>query len=208
MSLRMRQGLVPHNDVSTIPIPPESLIGFKRVEPGQIVMNRMRASIGMFGVAPQSGIVSPDYAIFEANAGIDADYYVQLFKTSAMGAAFRSESKGLGTGSSGFMRLYTDRFGAIPVPVPSPNEQIQIVEDIQQRTNNIEVAQVRATREIDLLREFRVRLIADVVAGKVDVRDASANLPELIEPGDFEFDADEENEDDSMEEIAAEDQAA
>ncbi|HQK45650.1 MAG TPA: hypothetical protein PLP52_01720, partial [Syntrophorhabdaceae bacterium] len=35
-----------------------------------------------------------------------------------------------------------------------------------------------AQREIALIREFRTRLIADVVTGKVDVRKAAKNLPE------------------------------
>ncbi len=35
-----------------------------------------------------------------------------------------------------------------------------------------------ADREISLLREYRTRLIADVVTGKLDVREAAANLPE------------------------------
>lgn len=43
----------------------------------------------------------------------------------------------------------------------------------------------RIEKEIDLIREYRTRLIADVVTGKVDVRAAAANLPvEFDEPGD------------------------
>ena len=36
-------------------------------------------------------------------------------------------------------------------------------------------------REISLLHEYRTRLIADVVTGKLDVREAAANLPEETE---------------------------
>jgi type I restriction enzyme, S subunit len=39
----------------------------------------------------------------------------------------------------------------------------------------------QARREIDLLREYRTCLIADVVTGKLDVREAAARLPEEIE---------------------------
>ncbi len=57
-----------------------------------------------------------------------------------------------------------------------------------------------ARREIELLREYRTRLISDVVTGKLDVREATANLPE--EPDEPEAfhetdtmgDADEETE--------------
>jgi len=41
-----------------------------------------------------------------------------------------------------------------------------------------------ATREIDLVREYRARLVTDVVTGKVDVREAAARVPE--EPMDAE----------------------
>ena len=36
----------------------------------------------------------------------------------------------------------------------------------------------RAERAISLLREYRTRLIADVVTGKLDVREVAAELPE------------------------------
>ena len=39
----------------------------------------------------------------------------------------------------------------------------------------------RAQREISLLRQYRIRLIADVVTGKLDVREAAARLPEEVE---------------------------
>ncbi len=34
-------------------------------------------------------------------------------------------------------------------------------------------------REIDLLHEYRTRLVADIITGKLDVRDAAAELPEV-----------------------------
>ena len=42
----------------------------------------------------------------------------------------------------------------------------------------------RARSEIDLIREYRTRLIADVVTGKLDVRQAAASLPD--EAGELE----------------------
>ena len=36
----------------------------------------------------------------------------------------------------------------------------------------------RLEREILLLREYRTRLVADVVTGKLDVREAAAKLPD------------------------------
>ena len=47
------------------------------------------------------------------------------------------------------------------------------------RTAGIDTAISRTAREIELLKEYRTRLIADVVPGKLDVRGAAAALPEV-----------------------------
>lgn len=70
-------------------------------------------------------------------------------------------------------------------------EQRDIARWVYGETTELEQAQTVAEREIALLREFRARLIADVVTGKLDVREAAARLPD-------ELDA----EDDSEDEIA------
>jgi type I restriction enzyme S subunit len=178
LSLRMYQGLVPHDEVSMVPIPAQALVGFKKIKPGQIVMNRMRAAIGMFGLAGRSGLVSPDYAVFDTNEDVEASYFLRLFRTPLAGAVFRIESKGLGTGSSGFMRLYTDRFGTIKLPVPPREEQQSLVQSIAEGTQHIDRTQERIRCEITLCQEYRTRLVADVVTGKLDVREAAARLPD------------------------------
>ena len=64
------------------------------------------------------------------------------------------------------------------IPVPSLPEQNAIVEYLDNATTNIESVIARARRQIELVQEYRTRLIADVVTGKLDVREAAANLPE------------------------------
>ncbi|MBK8118224.1 MAG: hypothetical protein IPK39_02535 [Sulfuritalea sp.] len=57
---------------------------------------------------------------------------------------------------------------------------------------------LRLEREIKFLREYRTRLVADVVTGKLDVREAAARLPELEPESGAELDnveADETEED-------------
>lgn len=127
LSLRMRQGLVDHALAGGKFIPSDALVGFKVVEPGQIVMNRMRAAYGLFAVASVRGLVSPDYAVFGSASDAYNRYLVEVFRLPSLALKFRSESKGLGNGESGFLRLYTDRFGPIGVPYPSIEEQQLIV---------------------------------------------------------------------------------
>jgi type I restriction enzyme S subunit len=67
-----------------------------------------------------------------------------------------------------------------PIVVPPINEQIEICAAIENECGDIDSILVRTEREIGLLREYRTRLVADVVTGKLDVRAAAAKLP--VEP--------------------------
>ena len=73
--------------------------------------------------------------------------------------------------------LAVERVLNLHLPVPPVQEQKRIADQIRVATANIDAAISRARRQIELLREYRTRLIADVVTGKLDVRDAAAELP-------------------------------
>jgi len=74
--------------------------------------------------------------------------------------------------------LNVDRIGSRRIGIPPVAEQQNIVQYIEERIRGLNTAFDHARREIDLLREYRIRLIADVVTGKLDVREVAANLPE------------------------------
>jgi type I restriction enzyme S subunit len=65
--------------------------------------------------------------------------------------------------------------------LPSRSEQDAIVGAVEAAHVGPNNAIARACDEIALLREYRTRLIADVVTGKLDVREAAARLPDQIE---------------------------
>ena len=73
--------------------------------------------------------------------------------------------------------LNIERIGSRRVALASLPEQAAIVEYLDKATANIDAAIARARRQIDLVQEYRTRLIADVVTGKLDVREAAAQLP-------------------------------
>ena len=102
----------------------------------------------------------------------------------------------------------------VVITVPSLPEQTAILAYVHDATAILDKAIDAARREIDLLREYRIRLIADVVTGKLDVRDVPVPddetdvLPEDVETiddvdaADQGDDATEENSDSSSEERA------
>lgn len=67
-------------------------------------------------------------------------------------------------------KLTKDRLLSIRIPVPPRNEQAEIVEYVSTEIADPSTAIERATHEISLIREYRDRLIADVVTGQIDVR--------------------------------------
>ena len=79
------------------------------------------------------------------------------------------------------------RLGTFEVCIPPYPEQAAIVSFLDRTTAALDAATTSAQRETSLLREYHTRLIADVVTGKLDVREAAAGLPdEVKEPEPFD----------------------
>ena len=95
-------------------------------------------------------------------------------------------------------KLTQDRLMNISIAVPPRNEQDEIIASANAETSGLTAAIARSRRQIELVEEYRTRLIADVVTGKLDVREAAARLPD--EPGD----ADRTEADGAAEDVAGE----
>ena len=65
------------------------------------------------------------------------------------------------------------------MPVPPLSEQVAIVRHVASASGKLVESIEDVTREVGLIGEFRSRLIADVVTGKLDVRETAERLPDL-----------------------------
>ena len=83
------------------------------------------------------------------------------------------------TGAAGQQRIPSDFVKNYPIGLPPIKEQREILEHIQEKSAEIDQAITRAQREIELMREYRTRLISDVVTGQVDVR--GIEVPEVAD---------------------------
>ena len=178
LSLRRDHGVVVYADHFSRPSQSRSLVGFKLVGVGQLVVNRLQANNGLVFSSAVDGLVSPDYSVFEKKSPLHMQFLSDLLRTNSYRSYFRRNSTGLGTGTAGFLRLYDDTFLETRVYLPPLVEQTAIVEYLDKAIAQIDAAIARARRQIELLEEYRARLIADVVTGKLDVRTAAAQLPE------------------------------
>src|SRR5690606_31255312 len=100
--------------------------------------------------------------------------------------------------------LNPTRYSRLSIPLPDKYEQQAVLMYLAQQTLSIDRAISRTEREIELIREYRTRLIADVVTGKVDVRGIAVEAvpeEELIE--EVEDTEEPVSEEDMVEEEAA-----
>jgi type I restriction enzyme S subunit len=102
---------------------------------------------------------------------------------------FQDYVKVNGTGAT-FLGVSQEALGNYKVCLPAIDEQRRIAKYLADETASLDRALARVEHEIDLLREYRTRLISDVVTGKLDVREAATHLPEEAVPEPAEADAD------------------
>src|SRR5262249_6090546 len=76
------------------------------------------------------------------------------------------------------LRIPMSKLKLVQLPHPDQQEQAAIVDHIAQATSSISRAIESARNELSLLKQFRTRLIADLITGKLDVTRATAKLPD------------------------------
>jgi len=173
---------------------------YKLVRKGDLAYNTMRMWQGAIGVSPVDGLVSPAYVVITPRPNANSQYYEYLFRTTIYKQQINRYSTGIVSDRN---RLYWESFKQMPNISMPLVEQGEICHFIQDQTNSLSVAISRLEREIDLLREYRTRLVADVVTGKLDVREAAEGLPdealvdEATEAEEVDDEVDPEAEDDS-----------
>ena len=156
---------------------PDDLSGYKMVKKGQFVMNKMKAWQGSYGISDYTGIVSPAYFIFDVSFE-NLEYFHYAIRSKVYVNFFAQASDGIRVGQ---WDLQMDKMKEIPFIVPTADEQIVIVEYIQKALSKYDEAIQKLTAEVNVLEEYKARLIADVVTGQIDVRDVEIPEYEFIE---------------------------
>ena len=175
--MSQKYGLVPDSQLDEHRMLSESYVGGKLCYKDDLVLNRLKAHLGVFALAPQSGVISPDYTVLMPNTErILPSFAETVLKSDRCRGELRIRVRGI---IEGFWRLYTDDFNTIVLPVPPLDEQVEIMKYIVEFRGKAKKYENMLTQEISGLQELKTRLISDVVTGKIDVRD--------IEVPDFEY---------------------
>jgi len=157
----------------------------KRFQAGDVLFGKLRPYLAKVVRPKQSGVCVGEFLVLRARP-VAAPHYLEVALRSAPAIDFVNSS----TYGAKMPRAEWTFVGAMLFPVPPLPEQAAIVEYLDAQTAKLDTAIAAARREIELLREYRERLIADVVSGKVDVREVAAQLPE--EPAEEEAGTEEE----------------
>ena len=175
LSMSQKLGLVPSSRIEGWRLVAESYVGAKLCEPGDIILNRLKAHLGVFALAREAGLVSADYTVLRPRIEVNSRYFEAVYRTTSCRVELRKRTRGI---VEGFWRLYTPDFYEVPVPVPPIAEQLAITLYLDSALGDVDRSVERIRSELTLLSEYRTRLIADVVTGKLDVREAAADLTE------------------------------
>lgn len=123
-------------------------------------------------------MVTRNYTVLKPNSLVYHDYFENLFLDPVFAEGLRINARGVGDGMS---PLYTSTLMSMKMPLPPIEEQQAIVGLIIADTARLNQQIALTSREIQLLQEFRNRLVADVVTGQIDVRVTAASLPDTPE---------------------------
>lgn len=134
------------------------------VKRGDLIVNKLLAWMGAFGVSEYEGVTSPAYDVLRPIGQTASFYYHHLFRCGICLPEIRRRSYGI---MDMRLRLYFDRLGDMPVPVPPYEEQVQISVAIANEVKRFDLIREATERSIALLRERRAVLIAEGVTGQL-----------------------------------------
>lgn len=166
LSMSQKVGLVPTKMLDMIPNIASSFVGAKLAYVDDLVFNKLKAHLGVFSVSKYDGLVSPDYAVYYSTGIIDLKYLEYLFKTPQCISEFRKRSTGI---AAGLTRLYTDGLFAIECPMPSKDEQAEIVLFLNEKCAQIDELMSLKQTKIEKLEQYKRSLIYEYVTGKKEV---------------------------------------
>jgi type I restriction enzyme S subunit len=146
---------------------PEDLSLYQTVQPGDLVINKMKAWQGSLGISNFFGITSPDYVVYQARHGEHGKFFHYFLRSARMPAVYQIMSNGIRPDQ---WRLEPDKFEQLWVPVAPTAEQFAIAAFLDKETAKLDALVTEVQRAIDLLKEHRSALISAAVTGKIDVR--------------------------------------
>lgn len=151
---------------------------FSWVQPGDLVISGQFAwegAVSLASSAEDQTIVSHRYYLLRGIEDRSTTPYLWALLRTDFGAMLLDQHSRGAAGRNRPLNLRT----LLKEPVPVPPYEMQLAVD--ELVEAIAPLRARAALALNLCREYRAKLVADVVTGKLDVREAAARLPDEVE---------------------------
>lgn len=145
-------------------------------EPGDVIFTR-EAPVGEAAVIPEGrpvalgqrtvlmkvrrDVINPHFLVYQIYGGLPRERILLATQGSTVG------------------HFNMDDIAWMQIAVPPLNDQRALVARIDEISARSNAVITRKSREIELLQEFRARLVADVVTGRVDIREIAKDLSDI-----------------------------
>ena len=145
----------------------EKYDGYQGIRKGDLVIHQMDAFAGSIGVSDSDGMGTSVYHCCTPTDDYNVYYYAYLIRQMALSGFIQSLYKGIRERSSDFSFPV---FGNQYLIIPPSDEQQAIVAYIEEKCEKIDKLASELQSEIDYLKEYKQRLIADCVTGQINVQ--------------------------------------
>jgi type I restriction enzyme S subunit len=145
--------------------------------PGDTIVSTVRTylkAVWFVGLEAENLIASTGFAVFSPNDELEPEYLHYVLQDSSFVNQVTANS--IGIAYPAISETVMARFH-VPIP-PSRPEQQAVIAAIKLQLKPVTDLITRLQYEIDLLREYRTTLTAEVVTGKLDAREAAKRLPD------------------------------
>lgn len=159
--------LVPKNEVGAPEEYRDVYVRYSLIKEGDILINGLNLNYDFVSqrvaCAPADGIITSAYVVCRPRKNVNYNYYTLLFKAMDSMKLFH------GMGSGIRLTLSFKELKKQLLPVPPIEEQHAIVSYITERTAKIDSLIEKLNKEIECVKEYKQRLISDVVTGQIKV---------------------------------------
>lgn len=159
--------LVPKNEVGAPEEYRDVYVRYSLIKEGDILINGLNLNYDFVSqrvaCAPADGIITSAYVVCRPRKNVNYNYYTLLFKAMDSMKLFH----GMGAGIR--LTLSFKELKKQLLPVPPIEEQHAIVSYITERTAKIDSLIEKLNKEIECVKEYKQRLVSDVVTGQIKV---------------------------------------
>ena len=138
---------------------------YQGVKKGDLLIHGMDTWHGAIAISEYDGMCTPVVHVCTSNE--DVGFISLYLRYMAMMKVFKLISNGVRQNTSDFRSW--GKVAVIPCPLPPLDEQRSIVSYITDKTAKIDTLTSKLQQEIESIKEYKQRLISDVVTGQIKV---------------------------------------